>query len=107
MIHRRLLYVWVGLLCLGVLLQAGLAVFLVHETNVRQQEDSKQIEQISDTVRQLCDRGYLIADVLLALQDFAMAQPPLAGRAVFLQQIDLSYNEILDEITRPGAPCVR
>ncbi len=106
--YRRLLYVWVGLLCVGVLAQAALAVFLVQETNARQEDDAAQIAQNEATVEVLCDRAYLIADLIIATEDFvAQQQPPLEGAERYLRTIDVHYRQLIDEVTDPKQPCAR
>jgi hypothetical protein len=105
--YRRLLYIWIALLCVGVLLQAGLAAFLIREINLRQEDDAAQLAQIQQAVTLLCDRGYLLADLILEAEDLVRSTPPLtAQERTFLRSYELHYNELLDEVSSTDSPCV-
>jgi len=105
--YRRLLYLWVALLCVGILLQGFLAVYLVRETNQRQEENAAALPPIQDAVTLLCDRGYLISDLILQAEDLVRAAvPPSDQKRAFLRSFELHYNELLDEVTTPNSACV-
>ena len=113
-LHRNWLYIWVVLLCVGIVMQSVLAVYVLHEARLRQARDlalvkhnQEELESQQQTIRLLCDRGYITGDLILAAIDIVKAQNPRpAGSAAFLRQYNLSYNQTIDEFTRPGSPCV-
>jgi hypothetical protein len=104
--HRnRTTYIWIGLLCIGVLFQTVLFLYSIREGAVRRDQDRRQIQQNAETIRALCDRGYTIADMNSAAVDL-VSKNNFKGKGEFIRKYNLYYFQVLDELTRIDSQCV-
>lgn len=111
-VHRWLLRLLpigavVAVLAFGV--GAWTIIHSIHKQEQTTQLLRAQNQQQNQTIRQLCDNGYIIDDLVQAALQLVTGDPtvPAARRIRFVRQFSELHQVLIAQLTEPPSACVK